>query len=110
MKNNQPPKNFNKSNSSFIEENLNYKDTLSEIKVISEELSEKISSLTYEESLKALDELLELLQNDTVPVEDLQRSYLLGNHYLDHCERLLNSTQQVIEELNQAQIQEINEK
>ena len=73
-------------------------------------MEEKISLLSYEESLKALDELLELLQDDTVPVEDLQRSYLLANHYLDHCEKLLNSTEQEIEELHQDQIQEVSEK
>ena len=42
-----------------------------------EECNNQISSLTYEEALKGLDILLENLQNDSLPVEDLQKNYVL---------------------------------
>jgi len=109
MKNKKPSSNAIASNLSVGESNANQEDTSSSIKVMTSEMDEKISLLSYEESLKALDELLELLQNDTLPVEDLQRSYLLGSLYLDHCEKLLNNTEQEIIELNKDRLQEIDQ-
>ena len=58
------------------------------------------SKLSYEESLKELELLLQELQNDTVPVEDLQRHYLRGNIYLNHCESLLQNIEQEVIQLN----------
>ncbi|KZR67886.1 Exodeoxyribonuclease 7 small subunit [Prochlorococcus sp. MIT 1303] len=57
-------------------------------------------SLSYEESLQALDLLLTQLQNDSVPVEDLQRHYLQGKVYLEHCESLLNTVEQSVLQLD----------
>ncbi|HGY5546688.1 MAG: exodeoxyribonuclease VII small subunit [Prochlorococcus sp.] len=57
-------------------------------------------SLSYEESLQALDLLLVQLQNENVPVEELQGSYLHGKIYLEHCEALLNSVEQNVLQLD----------
>ncbi|KZR68238.1 MULTISPECIES: exodeoxyribonuclease VII small subunit [unclassified Prochlorococcus] len=57
-------------------------------------------SLSYEESLQALDLLLTQLQNDSVPVEELQRHYLKGKVYLEHCEALLNTVEQSVLQLD----------
>ena len=46
----------------------------------------------------------EHLQNDSIPVEDLQRSYLRGNLYLDHCENLLKTIEQDVIQLNSADL------
>ena len=100
----------NSSNSNLSDRTQIAKDEVSPstIKVISEQYDNQIKSLSYEESLSALDDLISLLQNDTVALEDLQRSYLLGNLYLDHCEKLLNDTEQEITELSNDELQEIN--
>ncbi len=63
-------------------------------------LTKKIMLLSYEESLSSLDKLLESLQSDNVPVEDMQRYYLQGKLYLDHCENLLRTIEQEVVELN----------
>ena len=57
-------------------------------------------SLSYEESLTALDLLLEDLQNDAVPLADLQRHYLRGQIYLDRCESLLLTAEQNVVQLD----------
>ena len=109
MKKPQPSNSANKRDLSISDTNSTLEHTLSSTKVMLGQLDKKISLLSYEESLKALDELLDLLQNDTVPVEDLQRSYLLGNLYLEHCEKLLNITEQEIVELNKEELQDIDQ-
>ena len=42
------------------------------------------SNLSYEEALQALDLILAELQDDAVPMADLQRQVLHGQVYLDH--------------------------
>ncbi|HGY5545949.1 MAG TPA: exodeoxyribonuclease VII small subunit, partial [Prochlorococcus sp.] len=44
--------------------------------------------------------LLVQLQNENVPVEELQGSYLHGKIYLEHCEALLNSVEQNVLQLD----------
>ena len=60
----------------------------------------EVASLTYDDSLKALDLLLEDLQNDDVPVEDLQKYYIRGNIYLNHCENLLKNVEHEVIQLS----------
>ena len=60
---------------------------------------EEVCSLSYDQALKALDLLLEELQNDNVPVENLQRHYIQGQIYLNHCENLLKNVEQEVIEL-----------
>ena len=57
-------------------------------------------ALSYEEALTALDLLLAELQNDAVPMADLQRHYLQGEVYLQRCETLLSTVEQTVVQLN----------
>ena len=72
-------------------------------------LTKKIMLLSYEESLSSLDKLLENLQSDNVPVEEMQRYYLQGKLYLDHCESLLDNVEQKVIELNPDNLKEYSE-
>ena len=56
--------------------------------------------LSYEEAMQALDLLLAELQNDSVPLADLQQKVLHGEVYLSRCQSLLDSVEQSIVELD----------
>ena len=58
--------------------------------------------LNYEEAMQALDLLLAELQNDSVPLADLQQKVLHGEVYLNRCQSLLDSVEQSIVELDPA--------
>tara|TARA_B100000029_G_C17379353_1_gene889068 strand:- start:385 stop:702 length:318 start_codon:yes stop_codon:yes gene_type:complete len=60
----------------------------------------EVASLSYDEALNALDLILEDLQHDNVPVEDLQKHYIRGNIYLNHCENLLKNIEQEVIQLS----------
>jgi len=56
-----------------------------------------ISKLSYEESLKELDHILNKLQDENFLIEELQENYHKATLYLKHCENLLiNIEQEVI--------------
>jgi len=74
-----------------------------------EKWHKEISLLSYEEALTAADQLLENLQNDKIPVEDLQKFYLQGKIYLDHCQTLLNNVEQEVINLNPETLQEYSD-
>ena len=57
-------------------------------------------ALSYEEAMQALDLLLAELQNDSVPLADLQQKVLHGEVYLSRCQSLLDSMEQSIIELD----------
>ena len=57
-------------------------------------------TLSYEEAMQALDLLLADLQNDSVPLADLQQKVLHGEVYLNRCQSLLDSVEQSIVELD----------
>ena len=57
-------------------------------------------TLNYEEAIQALDLLLAELQNDSVPLADLQQKVLHGEVYLNRCQSLLDSLEQSIVELD----------
>ena len=57
-------------------------------------------TLSYEEAMQALDLLLAELQNDSVPLADLQQKVLHGEVYLRRCQSLLDSVEQSIVELD----------
>ena len=59
-------------------------------------------TLSYEEAIQALDLLLAELQNDSVPLADLQQKVLHGEVYLNRCQSLLDSVEQSIVELDPA--------
>ena len=57
-------------------------------------------TLSYEEAIQALDLLLAELQNNSVPLADLQQKVLHGEVYLNRCQSLLDSMEQSIVELD----------
>ena len=57
-------------------------------------------TLSYEEAMQALDLLLAELQNDSVPLADLQQKVLHGEVYLNRCQSLLDSVEQSIVKLD----------
>ena len=57
-------------------------------------------TLSSEEAIQALDLLLAELQNDSVPLADLQQKVLHGEVYLNRCQSLLDSVEQSIVELD----------
>lgn len=61
---------------------------------------EDASDLSYEEALQALDLILAELQDDAVPMADLQRQVLHGQVYLDHCESLLKTMEEAVVQLD----------
>ena len=56
--------------------------------------------LSYEEAMQALDLLLVELQNDSVPLADLQQKVLHGEVYLSRCRSLLDGVEKSIVELD----------
>ena len=56
--------------------------------------------LSYEEAMLALDLLLAELQNDSVPLAELQQKVLHGEVYLSRCQSLLDRVEQSIVELD----------
>ena len=65
-------------------------------KDLSLQLRKEAELLSYEESMQCLDEILELFQNESMPIEEIQKNHLLGKIYLERCEDLLNKTEQEI--------------
>ena len=79
------------------------------------ELSDRIqgwrsdaATLSYEEAMQALDLLLAELQNDSVPLAELQQRVLHGEVYLNRCQSLLDSVAQSIVELDPTTLQATN--
>ena len=64
--------------------------------------------LSYEEALQALDLLLTELQNDSVPLAELQQQVLHGEVYLSRCQTLLNKVEQSIVELDPKTLEATN--
>ena len=65
--------------------------------------------LSYEEAMQALDLLLAELQNDSVPLADLQQKVLHGEVYLSRCQTLLDSVEQSIVELDPTTLKASND-
>ena len=63
-------------------------------------IKEDIKLMTYEDSLIALDSILNDLQSDNISLDEIQKNYVLGNIYLKHCEKLLETVEQEIEEVD----------
>ena len=61
---------------------------------------EDASKLSYEEALQAVDVLLGQLQDDSVPLADLQKNHARATIYLDRCELLLSQVEQSVHELD----------
>ena len=57
-------------------------------------------ALNYEEALQALDLLLARLQDESLPLSELQSSYQRAEIYLNQCEQLLSKTEQNVLQLD----------
>ena len=66
------------------------------------------AGLNYEEAMQALDLLLAELQNDSVPLAELQQRVLHGEVYLNRCQSLLDSVEQSIVELDPTTLEATN--
>lgn len=66
------------------------------------------ADLNYEEAMQALDLLLAELQNDSVPLAELQQRVLHGEVYLSRCQSLLDSVEQSIIELDPKTLEATN--
>ena len=66
------------------------------------------AELNYEEAMQALDLLLAELQNDSVPLAELQQRVLHGEVYLSRCQSLLDSVEQSIVELDPTTLEATN--
>ncbi len=74
-------------------------DSLNLIPQEIEEIRKNVLALTYEESLKELDLLISDLQDENLPITNLQNSYSKAKIYLEHCESLLDTLEQEIIQL-----------
>ncbi|WP_320663464.1 exodeoxyribonuclease VII small subunit [Prochlorococcus sp. MIT 1223] len=63
-------------------------------------INDKILEMSYEDSLKELDIILNHLQNEKIPIDKMHEYYIQANTYLEHCQKLLNLLEQEVEELN----------
>ena len=66
------------------------------------------AGLNYEEAMQALDLLLAELQNDSVPLAELQQRVLHGEVYLSRCQSLLDRIEQSIVELDPKSLEATN--
>ena len=57
-------------------------------------------TLNYEEALQALDLLLAKLQDESLPLLELQSSHQRAEIFLSRCERLLSETEQNVLQLD----------
>ena len=74
-----------------------------------EALRKDAEDLSYEEAMQALDLLLAELQNESVPLADLQQKVLYGEVYLNRCQTLLDSIEQSIVELDPTTLKATND-
>ena len=61
---------------------------------------EDASKISYEEALQALDVLLGQLQDDSIPLAELQRNHARASIYLDRCDLLLSQVEQSVRQLD----------
>ena len=61
---------------------------------------EKILKNNYEESITQLDNILNQLQNESVPIDELKTFYIKGNILVEHCQNLLNNLEQEVLEID----------
>ena len=57
-------------------------------------------TLNYEEALQAFDLLLAKLQDESLPLSELQSSHQRAEIFLSRCERLLSETEQNVLQLD----------
>ena len=62
--------------------------------------AKEAEALTYEEAFQALDLLLVKLQDDALPLADLQSSHQRAEIYLQRCQALLDGVEQSVLKLD----------
>lgn len=55
------------------------------------------AGMSFEDSLAGLETIVESMENDNLPLEDLVAGYEKGAHLLDRCESVLSSARKRIE-------------
>tara|TARA_Y100001968_G_scaffold242247_1_gene225879 strand:- start:192 stop:479 length:288 start_codon:yes stop_codon:yes gene_type:complete len=73
-----------------------------------DEYRKKILNMNYENSIKELDKILESLQMESVPIEELQFYYKKGNLLAQHCKDLLSNLEQEIIEINPSNMNDLD--
>ena len=59
-----------------------------------------IEKLSYEESISALEIILNNIQDENISLDQIQINYIKGHLLLKHCEELLQFVEQEINEIN----------
>ncbi len=59
-----------------------------------------INRLSYEESISALETILNNVQDENISLDEIQINYIKGHLLLKHCEELLQFCEQEINEIN----------
>jgi exodeoxyribonuclease VII small subunit len=60
-------------------------------------LPENADSLSFEDALASIEEIVESMESDQLPLEDLVTQYEKGSVLLKHCESVLSSARKRIE-------------
>ena len=60
----------------------------------------EIEVLSYEDSIEILESILIKLQDDNISLNNIQKNYLKGNILLKHCQDLLETVEQEINEIS----------
>ena len=63
-------------------------------------LKKDIRKLSYEESILELEIILNNVQDENISLDQIQINYIKGHLLLKHCEELLESVEQEINEIN----------
>ncbi len=85
---------MNKSSSETNESKNNYQ------KINLNDYRRSISAMNYESSLAVLDEILNKLQHENVPIEELNNYYIKGSILVEHCKNLLSHIEQEVLEIS----------
>ena len=65
-----------------------------------EAFKKDIKKLSYEESISALDNILKNVQDENISLDKIQVNYIKGHILIEHCEEMLDSVEQEINEIN----------
>ena len=65
-----------------------------------ETFKKNIEKLSYEESISALEIILNNIQDENISLDQIQINYIKGHLLLKHCEELLEFVEQEINEIN----------
>ncbi|WP_413683252.1 exodeoxyribonuclease VII small subunit [Prochlorococcus sp. MIT 1011] len=63
-------------------------------------LKNDINKLSYEESIYQLETILKNVQDENISLDKIQINYIKGHLLLKHCEELLHSVEQEVNEIN----------